>query len=66
MPKKVIKIKIKKIEHPHWILHIRISLGTEFQYKQTFLIFWAKFAQKGYFQSKQIKWTTPLNSTYSN
>ena len=39
----------------HWILHIRISLGTKFKFKQTILIFWTKFAQKYYFKSKTDK-----------
>ena len=33
----------------------RISLGTEFQLKLTILIFWVKFAQKEYLQSKTEK-----------
>ena len=45
----------KKIEYHHWILHIRISLGTIFQLKLTILIFWTKFAQKEYFHSKTEK-----------
>ena len=42
----------------HWILHIRISLGTKFQLKLTNLIFWTKFAQKGCFRSKTEKLNT--------
>ena len=34
------------------ILSVGISLGTKFQLKLKTLIFWAKLAQKGYFQSK--------------
>ena len=35
------------------ILHIKISLSTNFQLKLTIAIFWTKFAKKGsYFQSK--------------
>ena len=45
VPKKVLKIKTKKREHPHRILHMGISLST-------ILAFWTKFTQKGYFQSK--------------
>ena len=33
-------------------MHIRISLGTKFQLKLRILIFWTKFAQKEFFQSK--------------
>ena len=39
--------------------NIRISLGTKFQLKLTILIFWTKFAQKGFFRSK----TEKLNTT---
>ena len=44
------------------MLHIRISLSTKFQPKLTILIFWTKFAQKGYFQPKtdQINHTIKL------
>ena len=44
-------------EYHHWILHIRINVGSRFQLKITILIFWTKFAQKGYFhfQSKTEK-----------
>ena len=38
--------KTEKNEHHHWILHIRISLGTKFQLKLTILIFWIEFVQK--------------------
>ena len=45
----------------HWLskvhhrrnLHIRNSLGTKFRLKLTFLDFWFKLTQKGYFQSKK-------------
>ena len=40
---------------PKRLFHIRISLGTEFQFKQIILIFWNKFDHKGYFQSKASK-----------
>ena len=54
-----------KSEQYHWILHIRIRLGTKFQFKQTILIFGIKFAQKGYFCSKNEKsehhyWIVPI------
>ena len=32
-----------KSEQHHWILHIRISLGTKFQIKPTIFIFWIEF-----------------------
>ena len=40
----------KKNGNQHSTLHIRISLGTNIQLKLTILIFWTKFAQKGYIQ----------------
>ena len=36
-------------------LYIRISLGTKFQFKQTILIYWTKYAKKGYFRSETEK-----------
>ena len=48
--------KHKKNEHHYWILHIRISVSTNFQLNLTIAIFWTKFAEKGsYFQSKADK-----------
>ena len=41
-----------KNEQYHCFLHIQISLESRFQLKVKFFIFRAKFAQKGYFQSK--------------
>ena len=44
-----------------WMLHIRISLSTNFQLKLTIAIFWTKFAKKGsYFQSKTDKIDTTI------
>ena len=60
MPNKVFPIKNWKIGHHHWILHIWVSPGTKFQLKLTILIFWTKFAQKGYFQSKSEKMNTTI------
>ena len=48
-------VKKGKSEHNQWTLHIRISLGTIFQLKLTFLMFWTKFAQKRYLQSETEK-----------
>ena len=44
-----------KIEHHHWLLLIQINLVTKFQFKLKILIFWTKFAQREYFQSKTKK-----------
>ena len=48
-------VKNGKSEYHYWILHIEISLGTEFQRKLTILIFWTKFAQKKNFRLKTEK-----------
>ena len=55
MHKRVIPIKSRKIEHRHWILHIRIIPGTKFQNKTIVLIFWTRFTQKWYLRSKSEK-----------
>ena len=44
--------------------HIRISIGSKFQLQQTILIFWNKFAQKGYFWSKIEKVNIIINSAF--
>ena len=55
-------VKNTKNEHYYWILHIRISLGTNFQLKLTIAIFWTKFAKKSsYFQSKTDKIDTIID-----
>ena len=59
LPKKGVSGLNRKSEQCHWILHIRISLGTKFHIKLTISIFWTKFAQKGFFPFKAEK----LNST---
>ena len=50
--KRVFVVQNRNSERHHLTQHIRISLGFEFHCKQTILSFWAKFTQKGYFQSK--------------
>ena len=42
----------EKTEDRYWIVHIRIRVGTKFQFTLISLTFWTIFAQKGYFQSK--------------
>ena len=42
----------------YWIMKIRVSLVTKFQFKLTILIVWTKFAQKMYFQLKTEKLST--------
>ena len=46
----------------HLILHTCIGLGTKFQLKLTFFVFWTKYAQKGYFMLKMenVSITTEL------
>ena len=55
----ILKIKTKKSEQPLWILNIVISLSANYQVKPILLIFWTKFAQKRYCQSK----TDEMNTT---
>ena len=45
-PKGYFRLKTENIEHYYWILHIRISLGTKFHFKQTILNYGTKFARK--------------------
>ena len=45
----------RKSEQCYWILHIRVILGTKFQFKVTILTFFTKFVQIGHFQSKAEK-----------
>ena len=52
MPKKGASGLKQKTEQRYWIMHIQISLSPIFQLKLTILVFWTKFTQKGYFQSK--------------
>ena len=49
----------------HWILHIRISPGTKFHFKQ-FWILKPNLFKKGDLGEKRKKWTSPLNFAYSN
>ena len=43
----------QKTEHHHQIQQTQIRLDTKFHPKQTILIFWIKFAQKGHFPYKK-------------
>ena len=54
-PKRTFPVEKSKIENHHWILHIRISLGTKFHLKLTSLISWYRSAQKGYYWPKMEK-----------
>ena len=56
-PRKVFKVKNRKSEHHHWILHIQVSFGTKFSLKLTILIFWPDLPKKGFSGLKQKKWT---------
>ena len=53
-PKRVLLLVNGKSEYHHWNLHIQISLGNKFYFKQI-LSFVTKFAQKAYFGRKQKK-----------
>ena len=50
------------------LLHILIILGTKYQLNLKILIFWTKFAKRGYFQLKTEKENilSSLNSAYLN
>ena len=54
-PKRAFSVEMSVVEHHHWILHIRITLGNKFHVKLKILIFWIKFALKEYFRSKMEK-----------
>ena len=59
--KSILLVENTKNEHHYWILHIEISLSTNFQFKLTIAYFWTKFAKKGsYFQSKTDKIDTTI------
>ena len=59
--KSILLVENTKNEHNYWILHIEISLSTNFQFKLTIAYFWTKFAKKGsYFQSKTDKIDTTI------
>ena len=58
-PKRVFPVWNGKSDHLHWILNVRISLGTKFHLKLKILIFWTKFAQNGYFWLKTENYEHP-------
>ena len=62
-PRRVITVKKIKSEHYHWILHIRISLGTKFHFKQ-FWILGSNLSRKSIFSWIRKNWTWPLSSWY--
>ena len=48
--KRILLVKNRKNKHPHWILHIQLSLSTDFLLNLTILYFWTKFFQKCHFR----------------
>ena len=66
LQKSVFLVECGKSEHYHWVLNIRISLGTKFQLKLTVLNFRAEFAQKRISSWKQKQQTPPWNFAYWN
>ena len=62
-PKTAFPIANEKSGHHHWILHIGTSLSIKFYLKLIILNFWTKKSISG---QKWKKWTTSLNSAYSN
>ena len=59
-------IKNRKSEYHHWILNVWISVGTKFQLQLIILIFWTKFAQKGYFHSETEKVRYQISASTDN
>ena len=55
MPKKYVSSLKQKSEHHHWILHIRIRLGTKFQLKLTILNFFDQICPKREFPVENRK-----------
>ena len=54
-PKRVFPVLKNRFNKPcHWILHVQISLGIEFQFKRIILTFWTKLPKKGISSLKQI------------
>ena len=53
--KRVLSVKNNKSKHHHWILHIRISLSTEFHFKLAISNIRTQFPKKWYFWSKMEK-----------
>ena len=60
--KNVFPVSNRNNEDDHWILFIRIGLGTNLQLKLTILTFLSKFNQNGVSHLKQEKWTPQFNS----
>ena len=54
-PKRLFPVKSGENEKHHWIQHVQTCLGTKFQLKLANSIFWTKFPQKEYFQSRMEK-----------
>ena len=48
-PKRVFPLENRKSGHHYGTLHIRINLSTQFQFKETILIFQTKYAPRQYF-----------------
>ena len=64
--KKIFLEEKRKSEEPPGRLHVPISLGTKYQLIQTILIFWTKFAHKGFWGSKTQKVNITTDFEYSN
>ena len=54
--KKDTTFKNRKSEHYHWILPIRVRPSTNVQLKLTILVFWIKFAPKGFLSNQLYHW----------
>ena len=54
-PKRLFLVENRESELHYWVMQVEISLGTKFHLKLMILIFWTKFARKGYSRSKTEK-----------
>ena len=52
---RVLLEECKYLAKTHCVQHVQIKVGNKFQLEQTILIFWTKFATKGYFWTKTEK-----------
>ena len=59
-PKRVFPAEHQCKEYRHWVLDIRINLGSKFFPEQTNFNFWIKYAQKRYLGPKPKKMNIPI------
>ena len=64
--KRIFLAQNSKTEHYHSIPHVWIRVGTKFTLNKHFWVFGLSLPRKGVSRVKQKKWTSSLNSAYSN